>query len=351
MMIRAALRDLQARRRRYAVAIAGAGLVLAMSMVMTGLTASFGNEARRTVDLLGADGFVLAAGAAGPFTTTSALTEDDLATVRGLDGVDEASPLLVSRQVSRATPDAEPVFTIVLGVESGALGAPAPRSGRGLQLPGEAVVDSRLDVGVGGDIDIGGRTFLVVGTVRSSLFAATPAVFVSLDDVRDLSVDGAVLSSTILVRGHPDAMPTWLTSISPAEATDDALAPLRSAVRTIALVRTLLWIVAVLIVGSVLYLSAIERTRDMAVFKATGASGSSLALGLAVQAAVVAAAATAVASVTAVLLAPRFPMPVEISAATYLLLPAVALAVALLGAIGGMRRAVAVPPALAFGAP
>lgn len=351
MMIRAALRDLQARRRRYAVAIAGAGLVLALSMVMSGLTASFGNEARRTVDLLGADEYVLAAGAAGPFTTTSALTDDDLAAVRALDGVEEAAPLLVSRQVARPTPEDEPIFTIVLGVERGALGSPVPRSGRGMVTSGEAVIDSRLDVEIGDDIDVGGRPFRVVGTVHSSLFAATPSIYVSIGDVRELSLDDAPLSSAILVRGHTTALPSGLQSISPAEATDDALAPLRSAERTIALVRTLLWIVAVLILGSVLYLSALERTRDMAVFKATGASGASLAVGLAVQAAVVAGASAAVAAIAAVVLAPRFPMPVEISSLTYLLLPAVALAVALVGAIGGMRRAVAVPPALAFGAP
>ena len=40
--------------------------------------------------------------------------------------------------------------------------------------------------------------------------------------------------------------------------------------------RILLWIVAACIVGSIVYVSAIERTRDFAVFKATGASNGSL---------------------------------------------------------------------------
>lgn len=351
MMIRAALRDLQARRRRYIVAIAGAGLVLAMSMIMSGLTASFTNEARRTVDLLGADALVMSAGAAGPFTTTRTLSADEVEQVRSLDGVTEAAPVLVTRQGTRPEPSDDPAFTILLGVEPGGLGAPEPRTGRGLRSSGEAVIDSRIDAGVGEDIDVGGRTFVVVGTVHASLFAATPAVFVSIDDARELSVAGAPLSSAVLVRGHVGALPPGLRTITPDAAVDDALAPMRSPQRTIAMVRTLLWLVAVLIVGSVLYLSALERTRDMAVFKATGTTTAALAAGLAVQAAVVAAVASAVAALLATALAPRFPMPVEISPATYLLLPVVALAVALAGAVGGMRRAVAVPPALAFGAP
>ena len=104
-------------------------------------------------------------------------------------------------------------------------------------------------------------------------------------------------------------------------------------------------------VGSVLYLNALERTRDMAVFKATGTSGRSIAAGLAVQAGVVALLAGAVAAVIATLLVPRFPMAVELSTRTYVMLPIVALSVALLGAVGGLRRALTVPPALAFGAP
>ena len=50
-------------------------------------------------------------------------------------------------------------------------------------------------------------------------------------------------------------------------------------------------------------------------------------------------------------LAPLFPMVVVIPMHAYLALPAIAIAVGLLASVAGLRRAVAVDPALAFGGP
>jgi putative ABC transport system permease protein len=205
-------------------------------------------------------------------------------------------------------------------------------------------------VRLGATVVVAGRTFTVVGHVRSTLFAATPTLYVTLDDARRLSVGGAPLASAVLVRGVPVEMPPGLRSLTRSQAVDDAMEPLTSANATIALVRTLLWLVAALGVGSVLYLNAVERTRDMAVFKATGSSARSVAAGVVVQAVFVAVAAAAVGCGVAALLAPRFPMPAEIPLGAYLSLPVVALVLALVGSAGGVRRALVVPPALAFGA-
>ena len=46
----------------------------------------------------------------------------------------------------------------------------------------------------------------------------------------------------------------------------------------------LLWVVAALVIGSVVYLSALERVRDFAVYKATGWTTRDLATGLPEQA-------------------------------------------------------------------
>ena len=64
------------------------------------------------------------------------------------------------------------------------------------------------------------------------------------------------------------------------QAREDILRPLQNAAQSIDFVRILLWIVAACIVASIVYLSAMERTRDFAVFKATGTSNGSLAGGL-----------------------------------------------------------------------
>lgn len=345
MMLRAALRDMQWRHRRFLMATVAAGLVLALGLVTSGLTASFRHEAHRTVALARAETWVVAAGAAGPYTTTLLLDDDAVEAVRSVS--DEAAPVLVTRQ--SVTRGAAPTFTIVVGVQPGALGAPTPGRGRGLVASGEIVLDRRIGAAVGDTVEVAGRPFTVVGTVRSTLFAATPAGYVTLDDARALSVDGAPLASAVLVRGALGALPPDLRAMSPAAAVDDALEPLRSANGTIAMMRSLLWLVAALVVGILLYIQVLDRTRDIAVFKATGSSTSAIAAGLVLQAATVAAGASLVAAVLATLLAPRFPMPAEITPSAYATLPVVALVLALVGAAAGLRRAATVPPASAFG--
>lgn len=349
MMIRAALRDLQLRRRRFLVAVIGAGLLLAMSMIMSGLTDSFHNEASRTVRLAGAEHWLVAEGAAGPFTAITMIDDEAVQQVRETPGVTAASAVLISRQSVATT--GEPKFSILFGAAPGALGSPHPTEGAPVTKNGEVVVDNRLEASVGDTITVAGQPFTVVGRVRSSLLASTHVVYVSLEDARRLSVEGAALSTAVLVTGDPASTPAGLKAMSPDDAIEDAMEPLKAPSGTIAMVRTLLWLVAGLVIGSVLYVSALERTRDMAVFKAVGTASRSIALGLAMQAAVIAAFATAIAAVLATLLAPAFPMTVELSTRLYLLLPIVALVVALVGSLGGMRRALVVPPALAFGAP
>ena len=67
-MWRVALRDLQWRRRRFVIAVLATSLVFGMTLLMTGFSTSLHNEGRRIVAALGADGWLVAAGAPGPFT-------------------------------------------------------------------------------------------------------------------------------------------------------------------------------------------------------------------------------------------------------------------------------------------
>jgi putative ABC transport system permease protein len=106
-----------------------------------------------------------------------------------------------------------------------------------------------------------------------------------------------------------------------------------------------------LIVGSVVYLSALERLRDFAVFKAIGAPTRSILAGLALQAVVVALLAAALGVALSRLLEPLFPVTVVVPTRAYLALPVIAIVIALLASVAGLRRAVTVDPALAFGGP
>lgn len=93
-MIRAALRDLQFRRRRFAIATLGAGLVFGLGITMSGLSAGFDREVERTVALPGADQWLVAETSAGPFAGNTLLPQEAIDQVAELPGVDAAGGLV-----------------------------------------------------------------------------------------------------------------------------------------------------------------------------------------------------------------------------------------------------------------
>ena len=245
----------------------------------------------------------------------------------------------------------EPKDINLFGVVPGALGEPSVSKGRGLQGPGEALADSTLGADVGETVQMAGRDYEVVGvTKHTTLNGGIATMFITLDDAQTL-LGGNVIASAIVATGAPTAPIDGLRVMTLDEARTDLLRPLKNASQSIDFVKILLWIVAACIIGSIVYLSAMERTRDFAVFKATGTSNGALGAGLALQAVILAIAAAVLASVIAILLAPVFPLPVEIPTSAFVILFGIAIVVGLLASLAGLRRAVKVEPALAFGGP
>ena len=124
---------------------------------------------------------------------------------------------------------------------------------------------------------------------------------------------------------------------------------MKSANQSIIFVNLLLWLVAICIVGSVVFLSALERSRDFAVFKATGVKGWQMGLGLALQAILLAVVASLLAIVIALLLAPVFPMPVSIPTSSAITLPFLAVGIGVLASLAGLRKTMTADPVQAFG--
>jgi putative ABC transport system permease protein len=340
-MIRAALRDLQWRRKRFVIAMAGVALVFGLGLVMTGLSASFAAEVDRTVDSIGASRWAVVEDSSGPFTSFSPVSVDT--------GGPDASPLLILRQT--ISHNDEILDIIVIGVIPGLLGTPVVKSGDTLTGNGQIVADRDLEpASVGGVLELGGRDFDVVGdTSGRRLFAGLPVVYISLADAQAIGLQGVPAASAFLFDQPPAQAPPGLKLMTPAEVKTDVLRPLDGALASIQLVRILLWVVAATIIGSVLYLQAIERTRDFAVFKATGTSTASIGAGLALQAVVLSLAAAVLAAIIGTVIAPLFPMHVEIPASGFVMLPVVTVVVGLLASLIALRRSVSVEPALAFG--
>lgn len=346
-MLVAALRDLQWRRRRFLIAVLGTALVFALTLLLAGLSAAFDNEVDRTIATTGADAWIVAEGATGPFNSAAVLPAEALPAARRLPGVTAAAPFIA---IGGTIPGDTPKHVTMIGAVPGGVGSPRVDDGRAPRRSGEIAVGSRLGKDIGDSVSFGGRGFRVVGTVDgSSLYGGMPNVFMVLPDLQRLTFGGAPLFTSIAVQGSPRGTVAGARIQTNAKTRTDLLQSLGSGQKTIDVLSILLWIVAACIVGSVIYLSALERVRDFAVFKATGTGTPALLGGLAVQAVIVSLVAALLGGVLALLIAPSFPMPAEIPSSTIVLLPIVAIVVGGLASLAGLRRAVTVSPALAFG--
>jgi putative ABC transport system permease protein len=348
-MWRVALRDLQWRRRRFVIAVLATSLVFGMTLLMTGFSTSLHNEGRRIVAALGADGWLVAAGAPGPFTTSTPIRAADADRVAAAPGVERADPLVILHATVRR-PSVRDVN--VIGARPGGLGAPPLAEGRAVARPGEVVADTELGLRPGEWIELSGRQLQVVGLAdQVTWYFGTPTLFLALEDAQAVAFDGQPLAMAILTQGMPRTELPGLEVLSNLQAMDDLERPLVRGTQSIDLISALLWLVAAGIIGSIVYLSALERLREFAVFKATGASNRSLLAGLALQAVVLSAMAAVLAVGIARLLGPMFPFAVEIPPLAFPRLVVLAMLVGLAASAAGLRRAVSVQPALAFGGP
>jgi len=322
-------------------------MVFSLTLVLGGIAAFFHNETNRAVASFGADAWVVPDGVAGPFTNTQFMSSDDVTKVKALPGVKAASPAILFRQTV-FLPKVKDLN--VIGVEPGGLGSPAVTKGRQIASRGEIVVDDSLGQKIGSTIEMKGKLYKIVGITHGlTYFGGIPVAFMSLEDAQDLLFLGQPLASTIVTSGTPQRAPAGMQVLTNSEVRDDMYRPIKQASGTIQVLNILLLVIAAGIIGAILYMSSLERIKDFAVMKATGAGNGFVLAGLISQAIVLSAMSALVAIVLAQLIVPLVPAGVEIPSSSYGVLVIVALAVGVVGSLAGLRRALAVDPALAFG--
>jgi putative ABC transport system permease protein len=215
---------------------------------------------------------------------------------------------------------------------------------------GTAIADASLGLGRGDRLDVNGRGLRVLDVPKGmTYFAGIPRVTVSLRLAQRLGLEGRRLATAIVVKGRPARVPSGLTLLENSEVAKDLERPIVQAKDTISFIRILLWLVAAGIIGAIVYLSALERVGDFAVLKAIGVSVRDLVAGLLAQAVLLSLLSAVLAIGLQALIAPAVAMSVEVPLTTFLTMPVVAVVVGGLASILGLRRALSVDPALAFG--
>ena len=187
-MLRAALRDLQWRWKRFVIAVVGVALVFAMGLIMTGLSESFSARGRSHAASDRRRGVGRLRGRLRPVHV-----------VRPAAGRcgrgPEASPVIVLRQTIADGDTLADV--IVVGVEPGRLGAPRADRGDDIGGPGDAVIDDSLTVAGLGDTLLDGRRAVPCRRHGLRVNASTPVCRSCTSPLAD--------AQSMVARGQPVA--------------------------------------------------------------------------------------------------------------------------------------------------
>lgn len=340
--------DFRTRLRRFLVISVGMAIVLAVTLLLNAFAEGFNLRGERLLDVFGADTYVAVEGSAGPMTSAAPLPEALVDEIVAQPGVTDATPLFLVPNAVLV--DGQPSGVVIVSRPDD-VAWPRVVDGRGIEADDEIVVDVELEgVAIGDRLAVAGRDFLVVGiTEHATWDISTQGLFMRDDVAHELLANGAPVATAIAVDGSLDTVPAGLVEHTRAEAVDDVVSRTAAAKRSIDSFKITLWVLAVVIVGAVLYLAALERVRDFAIFKATGASKLDLIAGLALQAALVGVVAGATSIALAHLMKPIYPGLLSLPADIAVAVIPVAVVIAVVSSFVGVRRAIRVDPSEAFG--
>lgn len=283
-----ALRDLRFARGRFALVALVVALVTLLVGFLSGLTGGLAEQNVSAVLGLRADRVVFGGtSAAGMTFADSAVTREQADAWAGVDGVTSVEPVGISQ--TRAQAGHRQVAVALFGVR--------PTYDPGLPLgPGEVVLSESaaadLEVQPGDALAVGGAPFTVRATMPDEWYSHTLVVRLPLADWQEYAArtgQAGAYATVLAVSGVGDlsaAPPTGTAARGKLQALT-ALSAFRSEVGSLLMMVGLLFVVSALVVGAFFTVWTIQRTPDIAVLKALGASTRSLVLDALGQALVV----------------------------------------------------------------
>ncbi|MFB6699283.1 MULTISPECIES: FtsX-like permease family protein [Streptomyces] len=353
-----AWRDLRFAKGRFALMGSVVVLITLLVGLLSGLTAGLARENTSAVTGLDADHLAFAAPADGQAESfaDSTVREDDWRAWAARPGVEAAQP--VGIRTLNATAGERSAAVSAFGVEpDGTLGPDGIGPGR-IVLSEEAAEE--LGAAAGDRIALGRTERKVAAVATDASYSHTPVVWTTLDDWQQVGHDGAGPAGQATVIALTTTGGVDLAAGDAAAGTstltlDDSLTAIGSHQAengSLQLMRGFLFAISALVIGAFFTVWTIQRSGDVAVLKALGASTPYIlrdALGQAVVMLVLGTGLGAALAAGAGALIGGGAVPFVLDAATVLVPAAVMIALGALGAALSVRRITAVDPLTALG--
>lgn len=356
-----AWRDLRFAKGRFALMGSVVLLITLLVGLLSGLTAGLARENVSAVTGLPAGhlAFAAPAGDQGVSFTNSQVPEKAWRAWRAQPGVKSAEPLGI--RTTNAAAGGRTAAVSVFGVDPA--GPLAPR-GSGL-AQGQVVLTEKAakELGgltAGGKLKIGPLELTVAAVSGTAAYSHTPVVWMDLNDWQRIGNPGTSIDTLATVIALDTTTSADLAAGDAAAATkartvDEALGAIGSYQAengSLQLMRGFLFVISALVIGAFFTVWTIQRSGDIAVLKALGASTPYLlkdALGQAVvMLAIGTGLGTALASGFGALISGG-DVPFVLDAATVLVPAAIMIVLGALGAALSIRRITAVDPLTALG--
>ncbi|GAA0313409.1 ABC transporter permease [Streptomyces polychromogenes] len=356
-----AWRDLRFARGRFALMGSVVLLITLLVGLLSGLTSGLARENISAVTGLPASrlAFAVPPGDQKVSFTGSQLPESAWRTWRGRPGVKAAEPLGI--RTTNALADGRTAAVSVFGVEPGGRLAPAGTGlARGRVVLTEKAAKELGGLTAGAKVKAGPLELTVAAVSGTAAYSHTPVVWMDLDDWQRVGNPGGAQGTTATVlaldgSGDVDWAAGDAAAGTRSQTVDEALGAIGSYQAengSLQLMRGFLFAISALVIGAFFTVWTIQRSGDIAVLKALGASTPYLlkdALGQAVvMLAIGTGAGTLLASGIGVLISGG-DVPFVLDAATVLAPAAIMIVLGALGAALSIRRITAVDPLTALG--
>ncbi|WP_093588857.1 ABC transporter permease [Lentzea waywayandensis] len=356
-----AWRELRFAKGRFALMGTVIVLITLLVGLLSGLTAGLGRQNVSAITGLPADRIAFAApsGGQGLSYADSTVTETQWRHWATVPGVTAAEPLGIT--TTKATAGDRSTGVSVFGVRTGSV--LAPDGGKLNEHSAVLSATAAADLGIrsGDSVALGGRRLTVAAVSSDAFYSHTPVIWTTLDVWRATAPPSGT-------SGGPAATVIALTTTSDADlataddaagtrtvSTDDSLSAIGSYTSengSLQLMRGFLFAISALVIGAFFTVWTIQRSGDIAVLKALGATTAWLLKDALGQAVVLLAGGTLVGTGLAAGLGAAIAgstVPFVLTPATVLVPAAVMVVLGALGAALAIRRITSVDPLTALG--
>ncbi|MFC5291293.1 ABC transporter permease [Actinokineospora guangxiensis] len=356
-----AWRDLKFAKGRFALMGTVIVLITLLVGLLSGLTAGLGKQNTSAITGLPAARIVFAApgGGQGLSFADSSVTEAQWRQWATAPGVTSAEPLGIT--TTKATAGDRSAAVSVFGVRSGSALALDSDTLTGHTVVLSAPAADDLGVRSGDTVVLAGRRLAVAAVSGEASFSHTPVVWTTLDIWRSIASPGSTGDSpTATVVAVNTTSDTAIAATDQAAGTktvtkDDSLSAIGSYTSengSLQLMRGFLFVISALVIGAFFTVWTIQRSGDVAVLKALGATTAGLLKDALGQAVVLLTGGTLIGTGIAAALGAGLAgsaVPFVLTPVTVLVPAAVMVLLGALGAALAVRRVTSVDPLTALG--